>query len=116
MKGIHLIADLIEVPCADSVYCDEWLDLLKRLVIANGLKIINSHSHIFKPPDLPGFTCYVLIDVSHFAVHTYAIDKKIALDLFSCGEINIKLIFKEICDIFDIKSNNIKSLHIFDRF
>ncbi|MHA1601796.1 MAG: S-adenosylmethionine decarboxylase family protein [Promethearchaeota archaeon] len=116
MKGTHLIADIINAKCSDAIFSSDWMNILKSLVLKNGLQIINTHLHIFKPPDLPGFTGYVLINASHFAIHTYSDEKKIALDLFSCGDVDIRQIFNEICKHFEINDNNIKALHILDRF
>jgi len=116
MKGNHLITDIINVDCASADYCEKWLKVLKEQVINNGLKIINSYSHIFLPPDLPGFTGYILIDASHFAIHTYTDEKKIALDLFSCGNVNTMFIFESICKHFAITKENIKSIHYIERF
>lgn len=115
-KGKHLIADFVRMDrntCLDSL---RWVQTLTLLAQEIGMTTLNEYSYDFTLPNPAGFTAYVLLDASHFSVHTYADEGKIALDLFACGVDDIKIVFKKICQVFKISDDQITQLVVLNRF
>lgn len=80
---------LIDLAGLDRTLCldgESWVNALLQSSHEIGASVISKYCHVFYPPKPPGITAYVLLDSSHFSVHTYADDGKAALDLFACTE------------------------------
>ena len=82
IQGEHLIVDLINMNREICLDGKKWVQVFEEIALSLELKILNIHIHDFEPPAAPGFTAYILLDSSHFSVHTYADNGAIAVDLF----------------------------------
>ncbi len=100
ITGTHIIVDLCKVDFSTCLAGDIWLNAFCRASRALGLNSITSYVHTFKPPQEPGITVYLLLDASHFSVHTYANHGLAALDLFACKvkglDSTLQLILREV--------------------
>jgi S-adenosylmethionine decarboxylase len=81
--GNHLIIELYDcdrerINCAQSVE-----DAMIHAVKISGAKIVNSMVHQFNPHGISGV---VVIEESHFSVHTWPEYGYCALDIFTCGD------------------------------
>ena len=63
-----------------------------------GLQEVGVFSHVFQDPHPPGIAVVVILDSSHFAVHTYASSGAAALDLFACGSQDLEPVAVGICE------------------
>ena len=69
--------------------CTDDGALVKNLAAASeraGCTVINSVRYRFGHNSPDGCTAFVMLDESHVAVHTYADDGLMAVDIFVCGE------------------------------
>lgn len=117
-RGSHLIADFVKLDRKTCLNKKHWTHIFSKFAQEAGMQIINTYYHEFIPPNPSGFTAYVLLDASHFSIHTYADEGIAAVDLFAC-ELNkdlVKDIFSRICEEFNIGDKNIADVRIFDRF
>jgi S-adenosylmethionine decarboxylase len=87
-KGQHVLIDAWGVP---SEVCNDKNFLLTTLIEAAKLvksTIISHDSKQFNDP--PGATAFVMLDESHFSIHTYSEFGMLAADLFTCGNKDIE--------------------------
>ncbi len=100
ITGTHIIVDICKIDSSICLAGDIWLTAFGRASRALGLNSITSYVHTFKPPQEPGITAYLLLDASHFSVHTYANRGLAALDLFACKvkslDSTLQLILREV--------------------
>ena len=100
VTGTHIIVDLCRVDLSTCLAGDIWLNAFCRASRALGLNSIASYVHTFKPPQEPGITAYLLLDASHFSVHTHANRGLAAIDLFACKvkslDSTLQLILREV--------------------
>ncbi len=88
MNGLHLIAELHDCRCADSVLTN--VDALREACLAvcavPGLTPVAQAFHQFMDGDQPaGATGAVILAESHLAVHTWPELKAVTLDLYVCN-------------------------------
>jgi S-adenosylmethionine decarboxylase proenzyme len=88
MIGVHLLADFygVEAPllCEESTLRDCLLAAAQKC----GLTPLGEpRMHIFPGGGLTGF---LMLSESHIAIHTYPEHGYLALDIFSCGEGDIR--------------------------
>lgn len=112
----HLIIDLVDLDRSVCLDGDGWIKAFIRSSQGLGLEVISSYCHTFQPPKAPGITAYVLLDSSHFSIHTYADSGEAALDLFACTDGDISQAFTEVREIMRIEKNNISMVKEIGRF
>ena len=88
MNGLHLIAELHDCRCADSVLTN--VDALREACLAvcavPGLTPVAQAFHQFMDGDQPaGATGAVILAESHLAVHTWPERGVVTLDVFVCN-------------------------------
>ncbi|UCD59083.1 MAG: S-adenosylmethionine decarboxylase, partial [Candidatus Hydrogenedentota bacterium] len=72
------------------------LETLVRATKAHGGTIINTSRYHFGHNSPPGCTVFLMLDESHVAVHTYADQGKMAIDVFTCGNTDAQAIARQI--------------------
>jgi S-adenosylmethionine decarboxylase len=119
--GSHIIVDYSNFSIIDDTNFAHFIFENMKYVINNfsTLKIVHSHLHIFNPNiDEPGFTCVLLLDASHMTAHCYSKKGLLAVDLFTCGNNDTKLIIEKFNNYIIEKypNINISILNYLDRF
>jgi len=81
--GNHLIVELYD--CSDEVINDAQIveEAMTEAVRVSGANIVQSVIHQFNPHGISGV---VVIEESHFSVHTWPEYGYCALDIFTCGD------------------------------
>lgn len=86
-SGDHLIATYYD--CDDHALNN--LEVLKQVmqdaVKATGATILDAISHQFVPQ---GFSMVILVSESHASIHTYPEYHSCFVDIFTCGQCNVK--------------------------
>jgi len=119
MKRIVWQHWLIDFANLDKSICsngEAWIRAFKESAESVGLEVISTYSHTFEPPKPSGITAYVVLDSSHFSVHTYADRGEAAVDLFACTENDLTRAFSVVCAILGIRENNISMIKRVKRF
>ncbi|MDP6906265.1 MAG: S-adenosylmethionine decarboxylase [Candidatus Thalassarchaeaceae archaeon] len=89
------------------------LSILRNAVSNSEAREVHSHVSEFDGSESPlGFAAVVLIDESHVSAHCYADDEILAVDCFTCGEINPASIIDQIHSQL---SKHIPTLHLVQR-
>lgn len=71
-----------------------------------GATIVNTNFHKFSPQ---GVTGILLVEESHFSIHTWPEHNYAAVDLFTCSDsMNYQLALDEIFSELECQSNDIK--------
>ena len=84
-EGKHLIIDLHD--CKNSFSTDDprlTENLLRKIAKIVGASDLEYSYHSFKPY---GITATLILSESHISIHTYPEEKKIFVDIFTCGDV-----------------------------
>jgi S-adenosylmethionine decarboxylase len=93
MIGIHLIIDGVT---AESVDPEAIKRILTDLPPRIDMHILDGPYIVQGVPANPGYTGIEVIDKSHIAIHTFAENNTISIDVFSCKPFNAKKAVKYI--------------------
>jgi len=114
--GKHLIADCKGLSwelCNDD---KKVLNLLAQSAEEAGATVLNTIRYHLGHNSPPGFACVVMLDESHCSAHSYAELGLMAIDIFTCGKTDPRLvfeIFRKKCPEINLGEIDIK---IIDRF
>ena len=84
-EGKHLIIDLHD--CKNSFSTDDHHlteSLLRKMAKIVGANDLEYSYHSFKPH---GITATLILSESHISIHTYPNERKIFVDIFTCGDV-----------------------------
>ena len=99
-RGGHVVLDYTgySSPVDDD---GEWmLQVLRDCVHRAGIKEVHAHVAQFDGSESPpGFAAVVLIDESHVSAHCYSESGLLAIDIFTCGGSDPRLLADEIHSI-----------------
>ena len=99
-RGGHVVLDYTgySPPVNDD---GEWmLQVLRDCVHRAGIKEVHAHVAQFDGSESPpGFAAVVLIDESHVSAHCYSESGLLAIDIFTCGGRDPRLLADEIHSI-----------------
>ena len=95
----HIVADLYNVP---TRVFEQILDdydnvnrIITRLLAKYNATQLNYTYHKFD--GFPGaFTCLYLLSESHLSIHTWPEENYVALDCFTCGDVDTESLVKDI--------------------
>ena len=85
--GKHILLELYECPFEklnDLAFLEQ---ALKKAASTMGATVVNSNFHHFSPIGISGV---VIIQESHLTIHTWPEYNYAAVDIFTCGEINLE--------------------------
>lgn len=107
MKKTHMTLDLYGV--SESRFevlfkMGSWYMLdsfITEIMREEGIKILNKMVHFFEGP-VGAMTCLYLLSESHFSIHTFPEENgRIAVDLFTCGNNDVRKILMEIVSVLE---------------
>lgn len=114
--GRHLLVDLVNLDGPTCLNGEAWIEAFVKCIEHLQLEVLSTYFHIFELPKPPGLTAYVLLDASHFSVHTYADTGEAAVDLFTCTDDDVAQLFALIQHALGIRENNIAMMKQIRRF
>jgi S-adenosylmethionine decarboxylase proenzyme len=85
--GRHLLLDLYDCPEALLRFPADSETILLAAAAAMGATVIESRFHAFSPHGVSGM---VIIAESHLSIHTWPQHGYAAVDVFSCGELDLE--------------------------
>ncbi len=101
-KGRHLLIDCYNVP-EDVCLNDQLiLEAMARGATKAGATVISQVRYHFGHNSPPGFTAMVLLDESHCSAHCYADQGMMALDVFTCGSTDPRVVLQHIREMVDL--------------
>jgi len=113
-KGLHLIIDCKGLPFDVCMDDKRLLKTVTDALTKGAANIISTARYRFGHNSPPGCTIFVMLDESHFSIHTYAEQGQMAIDIFTCGnKVDSKLIFNKIKKALVIKNYTIQKIERF---
>ncbi len=96
-RGVHIFMDYINYN-SPVINDGKWmLKALRSCVKKAGVKEVHSHVVEFDGKESPpGFAAVVLVDESHVTAHCYSEIGLLAIDVFTCGKNDPKIIVDEL--------------------
>jgi len=119
-KGIHYIYDFTNIKCSNpKKYFNEINEILDNVIKECNLNQVGRSDNFFDGENTPpGFANVRVLDESHISAHSYSDIGILAVDIFTCGNLENgdkagKLLKKLIIDKFNAI---IKKEYIIERF
>lgn len=107
---MHLIIDCRNVS-RDLCLNDKLvLNAMARAAERAGATVISQVRYKFGSDSPPGFAALVMLDESHCSAHTYADLGLIAMDIFTCGKTDPRVVFRYIREELDLGDVTIREL------
>jgi len=75
-----------------------------------GATVVSQVRYKFGSDSPPGFAALVMLDESHCSAHTYADLGLIAMDIFTCGKTDPRLVFRYIQEELNLGDVTIREL------
>jgi len=109
-KGMHLIIDCRNVS-RDLCLNDKLvLNTMARAAERAGATVVSQVRYKFGSDSPPGFAALVMLDESHCSAHTYADLGLIAMDIFTCGKTDPRIVFRYIQEELNLGNVTIREL------
>lgn len=105
-EGIHILVDLWGARKEDLDDLNLLQNIMKTGIIKSGATIVSVQSKQFQPN---GVTILILLEESHYSIHTYPDRGFAAVDCFTCGSINPQV-------AIDILVDELQPKKIYERF
>ena len=96
--GKHLLLEVYDVKFDLLNNGIELQSVMERGILRAGMTILNIFQHCFYPQ---GVTIVITLAESHVSCHTWPENGSIAIDVYTCGEKNPKLIALELLKYLD---------------
>ena len=106
--GNHLLLEVYDVDyhlLNDGISIQETME---RGINRAGMTILNIFQHCFYPQ---GITIVIALSESHVSCHTWPEKGAIAIDVYTCGEGNPKLIALELLKYFNSENYSLRYLY-----
>ena len=106
--GTHLLLEVYDVKfdlLNDSISLQE---VMERGIERAGMNILNIFSHCFVPQ---GCTIVIALSESHVSCHTWPENGCIAIDVYTCGDGNPKLIALEILKYLNSDNYSLREIN-----
>jgi S-adenosylmethionine decarboxylase len=106
--GNHLLLEVYDVNhnlLNDGIKLQE---VMERGIQRAGMTILNIFQHCFYPQ---GVTIVIALSESHVSCHTWPEEGCIAIDVYTCGEGNPKLIALELLSHFNSENYKLRQLN-----
>ncbi len=105
--GNHLLLEVYDVDFALLNDLNSLQEAMERGINRAGMTILNIFSHCFIPQ---GCTIVIALSESHVSCHTWPENGCLAVDVYTCGEKNPRLIALEILKYLDSDSYSLREV------
>lgn len=99
--GRHVLLELYQCPVELLKAGDELEGFMKAAAERMGATVVTSNFHQFSPYGISGV---VIIQESHLTLHTWPEHQYAAVDIFTCGEIDLEAGIEHLIEAFQAKS------------
>jgi S-adenosylmethionine decarboxylase len=111
--GQHFLLNIYDVDRFLLEERDSFVEFIRPLLHDCMANVLDDCSHHFSPlpnGDPGGFTYLALLSTSHFSIHTWPENNCAALDMFTCGDIQVESLKHNIIKYFAPKTYDLKKL------
>jgi len=106
--GKHLLLEVYNVNFSLLNDSTSLQQVMEEGIKRAKMTILNVYSHCFVPQ---GCTIVIALEESHVSCHTWPEERCIAVDVYTCGEGNPKLIALEILKYLDSDNYNLREVY-----
>ena len=106
--GKHLLLEVYKVPFESLNDIHSLENVMKRGISRAKMTILNTFSHSFDPQ---GCTIVIALAESHVSCHTWPEKGCIAIDVYTCGEGNPKLIALELLKYLNSDDYSLREIY-----
>ena len=106
--GNHLLLEVYDIEYNLLNDIIPLLEVIQRGISRAKMTILNIFTHKFEPQ---GLTIVIALAESHFSAHTWPEEGCIAIDIYTCGEGNPKIVAIELLKYFNSYNYKIRSLN-----
>jgi S-adenosylmethionine decarboxylase len=106
--GNHLLLEVYDIEYNLLNDTIPLLEVIQRGISRAKMTILNIFTHKFEPQ---GLTIVIALSESHFSAHTWPEKGCIAIDIYTCGEGNPKIVAIELLKYFNSYNYKIRSLN-----
>jgi len=106
--GKHLLLEVYDVDFEALNDVQSLQNIMLRGIERANMTVLNVFSHCFMPQ---GCTVVIALAESHVSCHTWPENGCIAIDVYTCGEGNPKLIAIEMLKHFNSTNYNIREIY-----
>ena len=103
--GRHVLLELYQCPVELLKAGDELEGFMKAAAERMGATVVTSNFHQFSPYGISGV---VIIQESHLTLHTWPEHQYAAVDIFTCGDIDLEAGIEYLIEAFQAKSSDWK--------
>lgn len=107
MMGQHVLLNVYDVDPRLLEDYGTFLEFIRSLLSKSQAVVVNDCGHKFEPG---GYTYLALLSTSHFSIHTWPEHGCAALDMFTCGDIQIDVLSSGLLEYFSPQSHDLKKL------
>ena len=105
--GKHLLLEVYDVDFDLINDVESLQNVMIRGIERAKMTILNTFAHCFLPQ---GCTVVIALSESHVSCHTWPEEGCIAIDVYTCGEGNPKLVALELLKYFNSKNYKLRQL------
>ncbi len=106
--GNHLLLEVYDIEYNLLNNTIPLLEVIQRGISRAKMTILNIFTHKFEPQ---GLTIVIALSESHFSAHTWPEKGCIAIDIYTCGEGNPKIVAIELLKYFNSYNYKIRNLN-----
>jgi S-adenosylmethionine decarboxylase len=106
--GNHLLLEVYDIEYNLLNDTIPLLEVIQRGISRAKMTILNIFTHKFEPQ---GLTIVIALSESHFSAHTWPEKGCIAIDIYTCGEGNPKIVAIELLKYFNSYNYKIRNLN-----
>jgi len=103
--GKHYLVEFFECDGEKLKYTNTVENILTVAAEKSRATILTSSFHQFKPVGVSGF---ILITESHFSIHTWPDDRFAAVDIFTCGHMEVQAAIDEMKRAFSAQNAKVQ--------
>jgi len=107
-RGLHVIGDFYGVPVSVCLDHTAMMTAIDEALKVAPCKVLHHFGISLGDDSPPGFAITYTLDESHLTVHSYADLRRIAVDVFTCGNSNPCLIMAELQKRVDLAEPVVK--------
>jgi S-adenosylmethionine decarboxylase len=106
--GDHILLEVYDVSYELLNDCDRLIKVMKHGIERAQMTILNIFKHKFTPQ---GVTIVIALSESHASCHTWPEKGCIAIDVYTCGSGNPKLIVSDLLKYLNSNNYNLRHLN-----
>ena len=105
--GNHLLLEVFNVQYDLLNTLEPILEVMVRGISLAGMTILNISTHCFEPQ---GLTVVLTLSESHFSLHSWPEQGCAAIDVYTCGEGDPKIVVEELINYFQSTEYQVREI------